>query len=292
MELRVARNVSDAPATNISLAGVAYITGCLVGKWISGRFGMSKVKLSAVICLLASTIPASAQVIEVASIKPHSSKDACPESEVLPGRKFILGCFTAYEMVREGLDVIPDYLTGGPKWIREDLWDISAKVEGGSEVLDTADFRSALLKLAEERFHVKLLAQTRQVKGFALMLPQHGKLGPAIVPNRGAAYRFDVKPGAQLIAQRVTIKALADYMKWPLGAGRAVEDKTGLTGEYDLTLTWTPLYADQGKSNKGLATEGPTIFAAIKEQLGLRVRTETVNATVYVFQSAERPKND
>jgi uncharacterized protein (TIGR03435 family) len=47
-------------------------------------------------------------------------------------------------------------------------------------------------------------------------------------------------------------------------AGRMVVDKTGLTGKYDIALTWMP---DEQQAD----VPGPSIFTALKEQLGLKL---------------------
>jgi uncharacterized protein (TIGR03435 family) len=44
-----------------------------------------------------------------------------------------------------------------------------------------------------------------------------------------------------------------------------VVDKTGLTGKYDFVLDWTP---DQGSQAPDMS--GPSLFAALQEQLGLK----------------------
>ena len=55
-----------------------------------------------------------------------------------------------------------------------------------------------------------------------------------------------------------------------------VIDKTGLTGEYDFTLSWDDM-------------NGPALSTALQEQLGLRLQPQKVPVSLFVIDSAERP---
>jgi uncharacterized protein (TIGR03435 family) len=63
-------------------------------------------------------------------------------------------------------------------------------------------------------------------------------------------------------------------------AGRSIVDKTGLTGGYDADLTWND------------SEEGPSLFTAIQEQLGLKLDAQSGAVDVLVIDSAERPTED
>jgi uncharacterized protein (TIGR03435 family) len=112
----------------------------------------------------------------------------------------------------------------------------------------------------------------------------------ALTPAAWAAarpYRFDVKPGATLSAQRVSMAALADFLKVPAGGDRRIIDETGLKGEYDFELKWTPLRSEAAADTTTL----PTIFTALQSQLGLKLQSETVKETFYTIRNARVPDN-
>jgi uncharacterized protein (TIGR03435 family) len=83
--------------------------------------------------------------------------------------------------------------------------------------------------------------------------------------------------------------------------GRSVEDKTGLTGNYDYTLDWTPddatataaQGADSGQPGAGSATSpdtpGPSLFTAIEEQLGLKLEPRKGSVDIIVIDHIEQP---
>jgi uncharacterized protein (TIGR03435 family) len=76
--------------------------------------------------------------------------------------------------------------------------------------------------------------------------------------------------------------------------GHTVVDKTGLTNHYDVTLQW-PASADipQGTENSS-ATESSrkAIFAAVADQLGLKLEPHQVPMEILVIDHAEKPAED
>jgi bla regulator protein blaR1 len=124
----------------------------------------------------------------------------------------------------------------------------------------------------------------------------------------------------EMTSQGAAITFLAQVLSQQLG--RTVVDKTGLTGRYDFTLKWTadmshgqilggpppaggPEFgastaaAGSGQSMAGpppgpgssdsADTSGPSIFTAIQQQLGLRLKPEKGPVEVLVIDHVERP---
>ncbi|MGE0447733.1 MAG: TIGR03435 family protein, partial [Vicinamibacterales bacterium] len=98
---------------------------------------------------------------------------------------------------------------------------------------------------------------------------------------------------------------------WPIGnvlgviegqAGRIVIDRTGLTGNFDLDLTWTPDFmANLPAGAAGAPTtifgqaidpNGPSLATAIQEQLGLKLEATKAPVEVLVIDSVSRPTPD
>ena len=76
---------------------------------------------------------------------------------------------------------------------------------------------------------------------------------------------------------------------------RTVIDKTELTGNYDLTLTYTPEQLPQGPAGGPAPVvdpSGPSIFTALQEQLGLKLDSQRGPVDVLVIDSAQRPVED
>jgi uncharacterized protein (TIGR03435 family) len=78
-----------------------------------------------------------------------------------------------------------------------------------------------------------------------------------------------------------------DQIALELVADRLVINRTGLTGRYDVELRWTP---DPAVST--LADAPPGLVTALRDQLGLRLHTDTVPMDHLVIDSVERPDPD
>jgi uncharacterized protein (TIGR03435 family) len=91
--------------------------------------------------------------------------------------------------------------------------------------------------------------------------------------------------------------AMADFAR-NLGpfTGRPVVDMTGLTGVYDLDLTWTPEEAPPGPdgtlTQRPPSNDGGSLYTAVQEQLGLKLDAQRGPVDVLVIDSVERPIQD
>jgi len=96
--------------------------------------------------------------------------------------------------------------------------------------------------------------------------------------------------GAQTTAQLAN--ALARFV------GRTVADRTGLAGIYDIDLKWTPEQLQRGEAPPGalplpsIDPNGPSIFTAVQEQLGLKLESTKAPADVLVIDHVEKPTPD
>jgi uncharacterized protein (TIGR03435 family) len=82
---------------------------------------------------------------------------------------------------------------------------------------------------------------------------------------------------------------------------RVVIDRTGLTGNFDIDLTWTPDQIPQSPAGPPppgapplppIDPNGPSIFTAVQEQLGLKLESEKGPVDVVVIDRAEHPTED
>jgi uncharacterized protein (TIGR03435 family) len=118
-----------------------------------------------------------------------------------------------------------------------------------------------------------------------------------------APFDFDAPPvcgqrGGGFGRLRAGGTTMADFATMISGtAQRVVIDKTGLTGYYDIALTYTPAgdQLPQGPPPPGapapppIDPDGPSFFTAIQEQLGLKLENQRGPVEVVVIDSIQQP---
>ena len=117
------------------------------------------------------------------------------------------------------------------------------------------------------------------------IIAPHGPGGAMIGPG-------NISSSGQPIAQLATM--LSTFVN------RTVLDRTGLTGAFDLTLSWTPEQLPQGRGEPPpgapplppIDPNGPSIFTAVQEQLGLKLDPQRVPTDVIVIDSVESPSEN
>ena len=205
------------------------------------------------------------------------------------------------------LEFEPFRLTGGPDWIDSERFDILGALPVGAKPADTTKMLRTLL---EERFHLVVHTEKREIPIFALMLARaDGKLGPRLTrsttdcaalvaksaPGAPVPPRADGRPTCGTQASGRTIQgggrplsALATILSQHVS--RRVEDRTGLAGSFDFDLEFEQ--SDRGLRTDAAAADAPTIFTALQEQLGLKLESTRGPADIYIIDRVERPTDN
>jgi uncharacterized protein (TIGR03435 family) len=257
---------------------------------------------------------------EVASIKPNHSRELNISFGFHPGR-FVATGTTAKQLIALAYDVRDLQVSGGPSWVDSERYDIEAK-EPDSVVAElpklppnqrAEQLRLMVQSLLADRFKLKLRHESKEHPVYALVVAKNGpKLQEAkpgdTYPNGmkgpdgvGHAGMMRMGPG-QLAGQGTPMESLARLLSEQLG--RTVLDQTGLKGNYDFTLQWTPEQGEAmmlkgpegGKPGTDNAappeSSGPSIFTAIQEQLGLKLESTKGPVEILVIDHVEKPSEN
>jgi len=239
---------------------------------------------------------------EVASIKPNATGDNRVMMQVAPGGRTNMTGVTMRILMRNAFRIQDFQIIGAPSWMDGDRWDIQTKAE---ENATPAQVNEMLQTLLGDRFQLKYHKETRELPVYELVVAKNGsKLketrpdGPPVAGPRGESLgRGAMVIGrGQLAGSGMTMAQLSTMLANNLG--RTVIDKTGLTGNYDVTLSWTPELGQGG--NLGAAPPPPadpdaatsSIFTAIHEQLGLKIDSGKGPVEVYVIERVEKPTTE
>jgi uncharacterized protein (TIGR03435 family) len=210
---------------------------------------------------------------------------------------------------------VQDFQIAGPGWMDTAFFQIEATMP---PTTTKAQFREMLQNLLSDRFKLKIHRAAREVPSYDLVVSKDGpklKKSPA---NAGSAQDDGASPpppplspspvgkdgfptapnipagragmfgttglrGIRLTARHQTMaslaEALTDY------SGRPVLDTTGLTGEYDFTLTFSKKPTMEDSPD---AESPPSIFTALRAQLGLHLVTRKGSFETIIIDHLEK----
>jgi len=282
--------------------------------------------------VIAAAVPLTSQAplrFEVVSIKPTPPGTEGGGRQLLPGGRVTLRNTTLKALVGAAYQRFmwdSAEIVGGPDWIDEARFDVTALAPGGLPRVDADGFPSQLLAMFRavlaDRFRLVAHWEMRERPIYNLVLDRADRrLGPKLVkvaidcatvadavlagtppdprPGRGDECNFSRTTEAEagsLQGNAVTMTVLARFLAVE-GVEREVVDRTGLTGRFDIDLLYLPVRPVGGVSVEQLALDprfqGRTsLTTALREQLGLKLEATRGPVEVLVIDSVERPTPD
>jgi uncharacterized protein (TIGR03435 family) len=191
-------------------------------------------------------------------------------------------------------------ITGVPQQVRTATYNIEAKVSSS----DLAAYqklskhqRSLMLQpILVERFKLTCHHEMRRTPVYALTIAKGGPLLNRSEPSSASAdgnigeSRLDRNGTTHIVAQPLDMAAFAKKLSYQHDVERMVIDKTSLTGYYRFDLFWSP----QNESpttppDNGAEPFGPSVYTALKEQLGLQLKPTTAMVDTLVIDHIEEP---
>jgi uncharacterized protein (TIGR03435 family) len=231
--------------------------------------------------------PGAAQpAFEVASIRP-AAPDARERSlSQMPGARLSTMNASLRMLILLGYQVMPYQLSGGPGWLESDGFDIEAR--SGNPKATQGEFRQMIRTLLAERFHMQAHTATQEMPVYLLTVARNGTKLTEDRSDAEASMRNE--GGGRMTGVKATLPMLAAALTRVLG--RKVVDQSGLTGAYTFKLQFAP---DQKAAPPGdelashAAGDGPSVFSALEEQLGLSLKAGRGPVEVLVIDRAEKP---
>lgn len=233
------------------------------------------------------------QAFEVASI--HQSKTEAGGGGITtePGGRFVATGVTLRRLIFSAYNLPMARIVDGPEWVDRIRFDVQAKGDGAA----TAEqFRAMQQTLLRERFKLLVRREARDMPAYFLTSARNDKrLGPRLRTSaihcnnpqaKAAAPEFVAgteRPSCGVRTTPVSFRAggvllLRLVENLTQNTGRPVIDRTGLTGTFDIELEWDGV--------------GPSIFTALKEQLGLTLEPGRTPIDVLVIAAASLPTDN
>jgi uncharacterized protein (TIGR03435 family) len=232
---------------------------------------------------------------DVASVKPNTSLGNGISIYTTPGGDLTATNVSLRTLIAFAYDIRDFQITGGPKWMETDRYDIFARPPHSADEPPTSPAARNRLThlrmkaLLADRFQLVVHTETKEMPVYVLAIGKNGPhLSPANSenPQRGINGQRGLMTCTGISMQTFAERALAPRL------GNIVLDKTGLSGEFDIKLQ----YADDSPPKPGVEApaetssdpSGPTLAVALQEQLGLKLETQKAPVEVIVVDRAEK----
>jgi uncharacterized protein (TIGR03435 family) len=207
---------------------------------------------------------------------------------------------------------VPYYQVAGPNWISIEDFDISATLSGKTS---PEQFRVMLQRLLAERFNLLVHRETKNVPAYSLLLAKGGARlkrheeetrveTPQAIGTKPARPVLD-KDGYPILSQGISAMMHNDRMRLQ-ASGESMSDlahklayflsepvieETELQGKYDFTLSWVfrqPASGPEADSSIHDESSEPTLFNALREQLGLRLERRSGRVGMVIVDHVDR----
>jgi uncharacterized protein (TIGR03435 family) len=240
------------------------------------------------------TVHAQVASFEVASIKRNTLANQQVMMVAEPNGRLTATSITLAFLIRTAYHLQDSQIVGGPKWLSSDRFDILAK---GDPDAFFANLGPMMQSLLADRFKLAVHRDARELPVFALVVAEaDGRLGPRLRPTQcpepPRAPCATISNGVgRLTFRAIPMGQIVQFLS--PSTERVVIDRTRLSGNFDVDLEWTPdvVQRSAGADVPTIAA-GPSIFTAVREQLGLRLEATNAPVEVLVIDHVEPPTPD
>jgi uncharacterized protein (TIGR03435 family) len=214
---------------------------------------------------------------DVVSIKPNNSGAAASDTETLPGRIMLINV-TPVSLVLRAFGVPRPQLIDVPGWAATERYDVIVTVPAG-RALNDRERQPFFQQMLEDRWQLRFHRETRRLRVYSLVVSDPAKVAVHTGAGEYAMKVENAGPRVTLRSTRGNIGRLAEILTGFVG--NSVSDDTGLTGQYDFSLDWV--------RDASVEASGPSLFTALREQIGLRLVAAEKEVPVVVIDGLERP---
>ena len=251
------------------------------------RCGLLLVALGCAGASALAQAPQAPLAFEAVSIKPNTSGSG--NVSVTTTRGQLMGTnMPARMLVRMAYGVQDFQVVDLPDWAENSRYDVTAR--GANETGEP--FRARLRQMLVDRFGAQITRGTRELPIYALVVNRPGTLGPSLKVTsiedcspQGSGCGTSIN---NRVVRATAVEMASLSVTLAAFVGRTVIDRTGLSGRYDAQLSWT----SDPRGGAAAGDDGPSIFTAVQEQLGLKLEAQRGPVDVVVVRRLERPTED
>ncbi len=197
------------------------------------------------------------------------------------GGRLTMANVTLSDAIKFAYELSSDAQLSGPDWIKTIRFDIVAEAPTDTPLERVHRMTRALLS---ERLHLVLGHEQKALPYLALVV---AKGGPKL--NRA-------KTG-QPVTQGYQVRGRIDHNQMPMAMlvsllsrfeRQTIVDRTGLSGLFEVKLEWAPDNLTDHADDGGPPPDRPSLFAAVQEQLGLKLESRRGSLEVLAVEQAAK----
>lgn len=233
---------------------------------------------------------------EVASIKPADPHFTGVSASRDAGEGLDVRNISVRNLITLAYSLRDFQLKGGPSWIDSESYDVIAKAPGATDIAqESIDRRKTrfervqerLRSLLADRFGLVVHRESRDQPVYFLTIAKNGTKLVAVPSPNGPPRKEEGRGRSQGFA--VPIEMLVATLS--NAAHLTVIDRTGMTGRFDYALKWDPSSAFLSANPDAPPPDASalTLFAAVQEQLGLRLEPGKAPIDVVIIDHVEHP---
>lgn len=216
---------------------------------------------------------------EVAMVKASTDVGSGTHDRSTPGTLWERNQ-TLRDLIQLAFNVKDYQVSGGPKWIASDRYDIDGKANFPAK--DPELFRM-LQTLLEERFKLAVHRETKPYTGYALVVVKGGfKMKPVVDTGHPTSNSHN----GTLVATSMPLARFTQWLARRLDG--PVVDATGVSAVFDFKLEFSEARSPAPATDPADA-KSPPLLTALEEQLGLKLEPRKVPVEMIVVDRAEKP---
>jgi len=234
-------------------------------------------------------------VFEVASVKPANPADPIFGMRIQPVR-FSVTNATVEMLIGFAYSRPNSQVPALPKWAQMDSFTIEAVINSAAPIpagnAGVAQVMVMVQSLLAERFKLSSHRETRQLPVYELVVGHTGRKLKQSEAGRPPTRRIE---RGQLTGSMPIPLLAASVSQW---VDRPVIDKTGLRGNYDVELTYSPEVGQGARFGAAepdtTSTNGnaPSLFTALRDRLGLELKSAQGPVEILVIDHIEQPESN
>ena len=258
-------------------------------------------------------------VVSVKRFVPSPDRRQTDSVSVMPGGRFTAPSATLRGLIAGAYDLLDRQIVDPQRLIPNDRFEIEGRTDPEVSIEDA---RAMLRRLLADRFRLVVRRETQELPVYIMtaaradrrlgdqLRPSAAECGPVTGPPgmkapppppraepvagrvltlsgpplRCGGLRYSSTNGEHVSLRALTMRIVAERLTAMVG--RPVLDRTGIEGDFDLDLTYTP---DAAVPDTPISANAPTLLTAIREQLGLRLESTRAAVEVLVIDGVAPP---